>query len=122
MSRNSESMLSMIVLLLVPFTSSLRGANPDTLSPRVVEITAKRFEFTPNQITLKKGETVKLVLHSEDVTHGFFMRALKLDEEIEAGKTRELLVTPQVTGSFTTICHHFCGVNHGNMKMTVVVE
>ena len=113
--------MSMIFLLLVPFTSFVHGGNPDT-SPRVVEITAKRFEFAPNQITLKKGETVKLVLHSEDVTHGFFLRALKLDEEIEAGKTKELLVTPEVTGSFTTICHHFCGVNHGNMKMTIVVE
>src|ERR1700750_1055203 len=98
MSRYTKSMLSMIVLLLAPFTTSLRGANPDTPSPRVIEGTAKRFEFAPNQITLKKGETVKLVLHSEDVTHGFFMRALKLDEEIEAGKTKELLVTPQVAG------------------------
>jgi len=75
-----------------------------------------------NQVTLKKGETVKLVLHSEDVTHGFFMRALKIDEEIPPGKTAEVVITPQTAGIFTTICHHFCGVNHGNMKMTIVVE
>jgi plastocyanin len=31
-------------------------------SPRVVEITAKRFGFTPEQVTLKKGETVTLRL------------------------------------------------------------
>jgi cytochrome c oxidase subunit II len=88
----------------------------------VVEITAKRFAFSPDKITLKKGQTVKLRLHSEDVTHGFFLRPLKLDEEIPAGKTVEVTVTPQVAGSFTTICDHFCGSGHGNMNMTIVVE
>jgi cytochrome c oxidase subunit II len=88
----------------------------------VVEITAKRFAFTPDKITLKKGQTVKLRLHSEDVTHGFFLRPLKLDEQIPAGQTTDVIVTPQVAGTFTTICDHFCGANHGNMNMTIVVE
>ena len=90
--------------------------------PRVVEITAKRFGFAPEQITLKKGEPVTLRLHSEDVTHGFFMRKLKIDAEVEAGKTTDITITPEVAGSYTTICDHFCGANHGNMKMTIVVE
>jgi len=91
-------------------------------SPRVIEITAKRFSFTPNQITLKKGETVKIRLKSEDVTHGFFSKPLKIDELIPAGQTTEVTLTPQITGSFTTICDHFCGSGHGNMNMTIVVE
>ncbi len=88
----------------------------------VVEITAKRFAFSPDRITLKKGETVKLRIHSEDVTHGFFLRPLKLDEEIPAGQTTEVVVTPQTAGTFMPICDHFCGANHGNMNMTIVVE
>ena len=91
-------------------------------SPRVIEITAKRFGFTPDQVTLKKGETVTLRLHSEDVTHGFFMRKLKIDTDVEAGKTTDITIAPDTPGSYTTICDHFCGVNHGNMKMTIVVE
>lgn len=91
-------------------------------SPRVVEITAKRFGFTPDQITLKKGEAVTLRLHSEDVTHGFFMRKLKIDTDIEAGKSTDVTITPDTAGTYTTICDHFCGANHGNMKMTIVVE
>jgi cytochrome c oxidase subunit 2 len=90
--------------------------------PRVVEITAKRFGFVPEQVTLKKGEPVTLRLHSEDVTHGFFMRKLKIETEVEAGKTIDVTITPEVAGSYTTICDHFCGANHGNMKMTIVVE
>ncbi len=91
-------------------------------SPRVMEITAKRFEFSPNRITLKKGETVTLRLTSSDVVHGFFLRPLKIDEAITPGKTTEVTVTPETPGTYTTICDHFCGVNHGNMKMTIVVE
>ncbi|HEV2402282.1 MAG TPA: cupredoxin domain-containing protein [Candidatus Sulfotelmatobacter sp.] len=97
-----------------------RHAHADNIP--VVEITAKRFAFTPDRITLKKGQTVKLRIHSEDVTHGFFLRPLKLDEEIPAGQTIEVAVTPQDAGTFTTICDHFCGANHGNMNMTIVVE
>jgi len=88
----------------------------------VVQITAKRFAFSPDKITLKRGQTVKLRIHSEDVTHGFFLRPLKIDEEIPAGQSVDVTVTPQVAGTFLTICDHFCGANHGNMAMTIVVE
>jgi cytochrome c oxidase subunit 2 len=101
------------------FTGISRVRAEDT---PVIDITAKRFAFSPDKITLKKGQTVKLRLHSEDVTHGFFLRPLKLDEEIPAGQTVEVSVTPQTSGTFTTICDHFCGANHGNMNMTIVVE
>jgi cytochrome c oxidase subunit 2 len=90
--------------------------------PRVIDISAKRYGFTPDKITLKKGEPVTLRLHSEDVIHGFFSRQLKIDETIEPGKTAEVTLTPQTDGTFTTICDHFCGAGHGNMAMTIVVE
>jgi cytochrome c oxidase subunit II len=90
--------------------------------PRVVVITAKRFEFSPQEITLKKGETVKLQLKSEDVTHGFFVRPLGIDQEIPAGQTTEVEITPQQAGRYRTICDHFCGAGHASMKMTIVVE
>jgi cytochrome c oxidase subunit 2 len=63
-----------------------------------------------------------LRLTSEDVTHGFFVRALKADEVIEPGKTVDVQVKPETAGTFTVICHHFCGSGHGNMKMTITVE
>jgi cytochrome c oxidase subunit 2 len=101
---------------------ALPAASGRAQDPKIVEITAKRFEFAPATITLKKGETVRLRVHSEDVTHGLFLRALKIDTDITPGQTQELSVTPAETGTFTAICHHFCGSGHGNMKLTVVVE
>jgi cytochrome c oxidase subunit 2 len=90
--------------------------------PRIVTIAAKRFEFTPASITLKRGEPVRLLVTSEDVTHGFFQRVLKIDTDLMPGKTEKITVTPQEAGTFTIICHHFCGAQHANMRMTVVVE
>jgi cytochrome c oxidase subunit II len=110
-----------LALLLVVLAGSARKSFADA-GPPVVEITAKRFAFAPDTIHLKKDQTVRLRLHSDDVTHGFFLRALKIDSEILPGQDTEIEVTPHVAGSFTTICDHFCGANHGNMKMTIVVE
>ena len=92
------------------------------MAPKTIAITAKRFAFEPNQITLKKGEPVVLQLTTADVTHGFYLKPLKIDEVIEPGKATTVNITPQTAGTFTTICDHFCGANHGNMKMTIVVE
>ncbi len=113
---------ALLVVCVAIFAAVLSFRAEAAAGPRVVTITAKRFEFSPNQITLKRGETVKLQLKSEDVTHGFFMRALAIDSDITPGETTELTLTPQIAGKFTTICDHFCGAGHGNMKMTIVVE
>lgn len=91
-------------------------------APRVINISAKRYAFTPNQISIKKGETVTLRLTSEDRVHGFFSKPLKFDELIEPGKVTEVTITPAQPGSYLTICDHFCGAGHGNMNMTIVVE
>jgi cytochrome c oxidase subunit 2 len=90
--------------------------------PRVIVITAKRFEFSPNLITLAKGETVKLQVKSEDVTHGLFLRPLGIDAEIVPGRVTELTVTPETAGTYRAICDHFCGAGHGGMKMTIIVR
>ena len=98
------------------------AAPPARADPRVVEIVARRFQFAPNLVTLKKGEPVILRLRSEDVVHGFFQRSLGIDTTIPPGKDTDVPLTPHEAGRYSIICHHFCGAGHGNMKLTVVVE
>ena len=99
------------------------GSQASPAGPRVITITAKRFAFTPAEIKLKKGDPVTIQLTTDDVTHGFFLRPLGIDSDIEPGKTTSLTVTPDKTGKFTLICDHFCGIHHGRMHMVVnVVE
>jgi cytochrome c oxidase subunit 2 len=90
--------------------------------PRVVELHAKRFEFTPPELRLAAGQPVTLRITSADVTHGLFQRELGIDAEISPGKTTEVKLTPTKPGRYTAICDHFCGPGHGNMHLVVVVE
>lgn len=122
MKFSGKRLLSAWVVVTALFMTGPSVAPVHAKAPRIVEITARRFGFTPDTITLKKNETVILRLKSEDVPHGFFLRALKLDEDISPDAPTEITVTPTTAGTFTTICDHFCGANHGNMKMTIVVE
>ena len=91
------------------------------VEPKVIEITAKKFEFSPSEIMLKKGEPAILRLTSSDRVHGFMSKPLKIDTDIAAGKTTDIAVTPDSAGDFTVICDHYCGTGHGNMKMKVSV-
>ena len=107
-----------IGLLGVPAMTNLIHASDN---PKVIEITAKKFEFTPNEITLKKGEPVILRLTTADRVHGFMSKPLKFDTDIPPGKTTDVAVTPDTAGDFTIICDHYCGTGHGGMKMTISV-
>lgn len=88
----------------------------------VIRITASKFHFTPDRITLTKGQPVTLEVTSTDITHGFMIRALKIDTDLKPGKVTRIAVTPAAAGTFRGICDHYCGSGHGGMKMTVVVE
>jgi cytochrome c oxidase subunit II len=90
-------------------------------NPKVIQITAKKFEFTPSEITLKKGEPVILRLSSSDRVHGFMSKPLKIDTDIPSDTSKDVAVTPDTAGDFTVICDHYCGTGHGNMKMKVTV-
>jgi cytochrome c oxidase subunit 2 len=92
---------------------------PAADAPRRIEITAKRFAYTPAEITLKKGEPVVLALHSEDVTHGLKFAELNLQTEIPKGAVTELALTPMKAGDFVGHCSRFCGSGHGSMVLTL---
>jgi cytochrome c oxidase subunit 2 len=101
------------------FCSSL-FAGPE--APRRIEITASKFAYSPNEITLKKGEAVVLVLKSTDVTHGLVIPELDVAvTEIKKGKDAEIPLAPTKTGHFSGQCAHFCGTGHGTMILQVEV-
>ena len=108
---------AIFVALLFCFSLS---AGPET--PRRIEISASKFAYSPNEITLKKGEPVVLVLRSTDVTHGLTVPDLGINTtEIKKGKDSEIPLTPEKTGHFAGQCAHFCGAGHGSMTFQVEV-
>ena len=88
---------------------------------RVIHITAKKFDFSPDSITLKKGEPVVLEISSADREHGFHLRAFGVRTNVSPGKVSRIRFTPDKTGKFTFSCDVFCGDGHEEMTGTVTV-
>jgi len=113
-------LLSALLTAALAATSCSDARTAD--GPRVIAITANQYQFSPAEITLKRDQPVTLQLTSTDVTHGFFMKRLKLDADIVPGRKTDLTFTPHEAGKFNVICVHYCGPGHGAMHMTIVVE
>jgi|SRR5271170_3500532 len=90
-------------------------------SPTRIEIHAHRFSFTPAEITVKEGETVTLVLTSDDVPHSLLIKDLNINGTMTKGHVTEINLTPQTVGDFKGKCGHFCGSGHGSMLFVVHV-
>lgn len=59
--------LSAVVVSLAAFFAHV---SPKEGAPQRIEVEAKRFDFTPAEITVKKGSPVTILLISKDVDHG----------------------------------------------------
>jgi cytochrome c oxidase subunit 2 len=94
----------------------------ETPAPQVVRISARRFEYTPSRIVLRRGRPVVLELTSEDRTHGFKVPELGLRADLEPGAVTRLELTPERVGTFEFACDHFCGDGHEDMTGELVVE
>jgi heme/copper-type cytochrome/quinol oxidase subunit 2 len=94
---------------------------PPTTAPDVVTITAKRFEFSPAVVTLKRGVPVVLELTSLDRVHGFAVPDLGIDTQINPAQPTRITVVPDKVGTFQAHCNVFCGDGHEGMTAQVVV-
>ena len=88
---------------------------------QVIKITAKKFEYSPDKITLKKGVPVTLELKSLDTLHGFNCPGLNLRSDISPEKVSTIRFTPEKTGTFEFHCDVFCGIGHEQMTGTITV-
>jgi cytochrome c oxidase subunit 2 len=92
-------------------------------APQTITLKASRFSFNPSEISVKKGEPVKVMIQSQDVSHGLVIEDLGIRTEVKKGQTATITFTPETTGTFEGKCAHFCGSGHGSMTLTVhVVE
>jgi len=88
---------------------------------QVVHITAKRFEYNPNEITLKKGVPVVLELEALDRDHGFKLPEFGVRADVKLGQVARVRIVPDHTGTFEFRCDVFCGSGHEDMAGEIVV-
>ena len=88
---------------------------------RVIRVSTKKFEFSPDHLTLKKGEPVILEFVADDVVMGWNLTDFGLRADIIPGKTTRMRFVPDRTGEFTFFCDIFCGTGHEDMSGSIKV-
>ena len=96
-------------------------AKPES-DEQIIRLTAKKFGFSPNVITVKKGEPVVIELTSKDRKHGFYLPDFGIKVEIVPGTISRARFIPDKAGTFPFACHVFCGEGHEEMTGTLVVK
>ncbi len=77
---------------------------------------------TANELHVPVGATVQIDLDSVDVIHSFWVPQLSSKVDVIPGQTNHLWIRADRPGSYHGQCAEFCGLNHANMRIKVVVE
>ena len=139
MSRTLLPALAAIVLWPAIFFPHPRRVLALNDSVQVVEVTAKKYEYSPAPIHVKAGTKVQLKITASDHDHGFKIGtvpdgAMPKDTagliftsaqdcwQLKKGETSTIEFLAQTPGTYTFKCCHTCGLGHKGMKGQIVVD
>ncbi len=66
-------------------------------------------------IAVPAGREVELILRSQDVTHSFFVRELRLKQDAVPGMEIHMHFTATEPGNYELLCAELCGLGHYRM-------
>jgi cytochrome c oxidase subunit 2 len=96
---------------------------PDGAPVVDVEMTARKYEFTPNRVTVPRGTRVRFHLTALDREHGFRLDAVEGScVSIKPGQPVTVEYYAGTAGEFGFACCRYCGFGHRKMKGTLVVQ
>ena len=105
------------------FILSAPAAEQAGQTKQVIKITAKKFEYSPNEIRIKKGVPVILEFTSLDRVHGFTVPDLGgIRATIEPGTVTQVRIMAPKAGTYEFHCDLFCGDGHEDMTGKIIVE
>jgi cytochrome c oxidase subunit 2 len=107
--------------LLAGGAALVRAGSAQPAEPRVIEMTARRFVYEPNEISLKAGERVVVAIRSIDFVHGMNIPDLGMRLDLVPGRVTRLELQPKAPGTIDFVCDNFCGDGHEEMHGRFVV-
>ena len=129
-----KSLLSLATLLSL--SASVRA---QVQGAKVIEVTAKKYEYSSSPVHVKSGTKVQLKITAADHDHGFKILAIpdgalpngadglifsSAQEcwQLKKGETTTIEFLAQTPGTYTFKCCHTCGLGHKGMKGQIIVE
>lgn len=92
------------------------GAQNNALENQVMfSVDAKRWQFTPDVIRIKRGQKVKIIINNTDTIHGINL------PDFNATGNDSIEFTADKTGEFIFKCNTYCGDGHGAMQGKIIV-
>ena len=128
-----------IVLALAIFSSGSAPALGQNTRVQVIEVTAKKYEYSPAPIHVKSGMKIQLKITATDHDHGFSITTVPDGADSNAsaglvftsaqecwqlkkGETATIEFLAQTPGTYSFKCCHTCGFGHRGMKGLLIVE
>lgn len=74
-----------------------------------------------NTLHVPLGQSVKLIMISEDVIHSMYVPAFRIKRDVLPGRYSSCWFEATRTGEFHLFCAEYCGTNHSRMIGQVVV-
>lgn len=103
--------------------NSTDNSTEDMTEIKVVQVEAGSFYFTPNEIRVKKGETVRIEMTSVDMMHNFVIDELEVEIPITtAGNMATVEFTADELGEFEYYCDVADHRAKGQVGMLIVEE
>lgn len=99
-------------------TANSSSENSTTGNVVDIKVMAKDFAYDKKEIHVKKGDKVRITLHSDDGGHGFALPAFNVN--IQGNKNAEFIANK--SGAFEYHCSIFCGSGHTQMTGKLIVE
>jgi cytochrome c oxidase subunit 2 len=129
-------LLTLAMFLSLSMSRSVRAQNQDV---QVIEITAKKYEYSISPIHVKAGTKVQLKITATDHDHGFKIGTVPDGAlpkggagliftseqdcwQLKKGETATIDFLAQSPGTYTFKCCHTCGLGHKGMKGQIVVD
>ena len=101
--------------------ATLAGYAAGQAAPRRIELVARKFEFTPAEISVTVGQPVTLVIRTLDFAHGVSLPDFERRADCLPGREVEISFTPDKVGRFGFVCDNFCGDGHDQMSGLLIV-
>jgi cytochrome c oxidase subunit 2 len=104
-----------------PELVSASTGNPVGLDPTDP---ASKDDIVSPVIVVPAGREVELTIRSQDVTHSFFVRELRLKQDAVPGMEIHMHFTANDPGDYEIVCAQLCGLGHYRMHsvLTVMAE